>query len=174
MSQALIVIDLQNDYFPEGRFPLADTEAALIAVEQAIAQARQRQWPVILVQHVADAPPGLAPFFEAGSEGVALHPRIRAAAPEAPVVVKHAADSFYQTDLADRLVAAGVTGLLLCGMMTHNCVTHTALSRAAEGYRVKVLSDASTTVTPLLHQIALGALVSTRAEVTTVAQAFAA
>ncbi len=55
----------------------------------------------------------------------------------------------------------GVTELLVCGMMTQNCVTHTAISKAAEKYKVTILPDCCTTVSEILHLIALHA-VSTR------------
>ncbi len=110
---ALLLIDLQNDYFPGGAFPLVNTEAALAAVEQAIRHAQSKGLPVVHVQHVADPAQGIAPF---------------------------------------------------CGMMTQNCVTHTALSRQADAYeRVTVLTDACTTVSEMLHAIALHAL-STRVQ----------
>ena len=131
-QRALIVIDLQNDYFPDGKFPLWNTEAVLAQVESAIARARAQGVPVILVQHIADAPNGAAPFFNAGTSGVELHPRILAAAPDAVVVTKAQADSFLNTTLEEKLAELGVEELLVCGMMTQNCVTHTAISRAAE------------------------------------------
>lgn len=161
MAQALLVIDLQNDYFPGGRFPLWNTEVVLANVEQAVERARSRGVVVILVQHVADGSAGVAPFFNAGTVGAEIHSRVLAAAPEAPVVVKHFADSFEQTTLEETLQALRVDELLICGMMTQNCVTHTAISKAAEKYQVSVLVDCCTTVTELLHQIALHAL-STR------------
>lgn len=169
---ALLLIDLQNDYFPGGAFALANTEATLAAVEQAIRDAQARGLPVIHVQHVADASQGIAPFFNAGTEGVKIHPRILAAAPDAPVVVKHFADSFERTTLHTTLQALGVTELVLCGMMTQNCVTHTALSRQADAYeRVTVLTNACTTVSEMLHAIALHAL-STRVRLVETASAW--
>jgi nicotinamidase-related amidase len=159
---ALIVIDLQNDYFPGGAFPLAGTDAALAAVLRAIAQAHQSQMPIVLVQHLADPARGIAPFFNEGTDGAALHPAVRAAAADAPVIVKRFADSFERTVLHETLQQLGVDSLVLCGMMTHNCVTHTALSRQADHYlSVTVLKDACSTVSPLMNGIALNAL-STR------------
>lgn len=157
-KQALIVIDLQNDYFADGKFPQWSADATLASTLSAISLAQARQVPVILVQHVADASKGIAPFFNAGSEGVEIHPSLRAAAPGAPVVVKHFADSFHQTMLAAELARLGTEELLLCGMMTQNCVTHTALSKAAEQYSVKVLTDCCTSVSQMIHLIALNAL----------------
>ena len=98
-KRALIVIDLQNDYFPGGKFPLWNADETLAAVEAAIGRAQAAGVPVVFVQHVADASRGIAPFFNAGTPGVDIHPRILAAAPGAPVVVKSFADSFHQTAL---------------------------------------------------------------------------
>ena len=169
-TKALVVIDLQNDYFPGGAFPLWNAEGTLEAVVEAIGRAKALAIPVVLVQHVAKA--GGAPFFNPGTAGVALHPRVLAAAPQAPVVVKQYADGFVDTDLESVLAGYGATELLFCGMMTQNCVTHTAISRAADKYRVSILSDCCTTVSELLHRIALNA-VSTRGIVTTSAEALA-
>lgn len=158
MSKALLVIDLQNDYFPGGQFPLWNTDAVLTNVERAIAAANARGVPVVHVRHVAT---GAAPFFHAGTPGADIHPRVLAAAPTAPVVVKEFADGFEKTTLGETLTGLGVTELLVCGMMTQNCVTHTAISKAADKYAVTVLPDCCTTVSEVLHLIALHAL-STR------------
>lgn len=160
-QRALLVIDLQNDYFPGGKFPLWNSEGTLAKVERAIGKARADGMPVILVQHIAD--PG-APFFEPGSSGAEIHPAIRAAAPDAPLVVKAFADSFHQTTLQETLTRLGIGELLVCGMMTQNCVTHTAISPAAEAYQVSLVADCCTTVSEMLHLIALKA-VATRLKV---------
>ncbi len=158
---ALLVIDLQNDYFEGGAFPLWEPEATAARMIEAIGAARAAGHEVILVQHVADAARGAAPFFNPGTKGVEIRADIRAAAPDAPVVVKRFADSFHQTNLDDTLRQRGVARLLVCGMMTQNCVTHTAVSKQAEPYEVAVVSDLSTTVSQILHKIALNGL-STR------------
>jgi len=154
-KRALIVIDVQNDYFEDGKFPLWNTEATLANVESAIAKARQQGVPIILVQHVADAGKGIAPFFNSGTVGVEVHPRILAAAPDAIPVTKSFADSFLNTDLEQKLAQLGVDELLICGMMTQNCVTHTAISRSADKYKVSILGDCCTTVSQMIHLIAL-------------------
>jgi nicotinamidase-related amidase len=170
MKKALLVIDLQNDYFPGGSFPLWNADATLQSVERAIARAREQDLPVVLLQHIADSSSGAALFFKEGTAGADVHPRILAAAPGAPVIVKAFADGFFQTTLEETLMRLGVTGLLVCGMMTQNCVTHTAISRSAEKYDVTILSDACTTVNEVLHKIALRA-VSTRVALKTVGEA---
>lgn len=161
MATALLVIDLQNDYFPGGKFPLWNTDVVLQNIERAIEKATAQGIPVVHIQHVAR---GVAPFFHEGTPGADIHPRILAAAPTAPVVVKEFADSFEKTNLEEALSKLGVTELLVCGMMTQNCVTHTAISKAAEKYDVTILPDCCTTVSEVLHLIALHA-VSTRVKI---------
>ena len=161
MRKALLLIDLQNDYFPGGAFPLWNTEAVLDRIVAAIGRARAAGMLVIHIQHLADPALGLSPFFNRGTPGADIHPRILAAAPDAPVVIKTYADSFVGTTLTATLDGLGVTGLLVCGMMTQNCVTHTAISPQAARYDTAVLPDCCTTVSEILHLIALHA-VSTR------------
>jgi nicotinamidase-related amidase len=158
MSTVLLVIDLQNDYFPDGKFPLWNTENTLNNVVSAIEKALSRHIPVIIIQHIADSSAGIAPFFNAGTTGAEVHPRILASAPGAPLVIKQFADSFVKTDLEDILTRLGATELFVCGMMTQNCVTHTAISKSAEKYKVSILSDCCTTVDAMIHNIALHAL----------------
>jgi len=161
MKKALLIIDIQNDYFPGGRYPLWNTEAALSNIEKAIHAAAAKSMAIILIQHVANPEKGISPFFNRGTEGAAIHPRILAAAPRAPVVVKEFADAFVKTNLEETLSKAGITELFVCGMMTQNCVTHTAISKSAEKYRVTILPDCCTTVDEMIHNLALHAL-STR------------
>lgn len=170
MSKALLVIDLQNDYFPGGKFPLWNTDAVLTNVERAIEKANARCIPVVHVQHIANSKMGIAPFFNEGTPGADIHPRVLAAAATAPVVVKEFADGFEKTTLEETLTGLGVTELLVCGMMTQNCVTHTAISKAADKYAVTVLPDCCTTVSEVLHLIALHAL-STRVKLVPSAEA---
>lgn len=167
---ALVVIDVQNDYFEGGAFPLWNAEATLAATERAIRSARARDMPVVFVQHVGKAS---SPFFKPDSDGARIHDRIRAAIGTSPVVVKQHADAFEGTTLRETLQRLGADELLVCGMMTQNCVTHTAISRRADEYKsVTVLTDASTTVSEILHRIAVAAL-TPRVNVATVDQAFA-
>lgn len=80
------------------------------------------------------------------------------------------ADAFVQTNLDQLLAGLGVTDLLVCGMMTQNCVTHTAISKSAEKYHVVILPDCCTTVDEMIHKIALNAL-SNRVEIVPVGEA---
>lgn len=170
MKKALLLIDLQNDYFPGGKFPLWNTEATLSNTETAIKAAKTKGIVIIHVQHIADSKMGIAPFFNQGTEGADIHPRILQAAPNAPVVVKKFADSFIETNLEEFLTELGITELFVCGMMTQNCVTHTAISKSAEKYKVTILPDCCTSVDEMIHNIALHA-VSTRVALVPAAEA---
>ena len=156
MSTALLVIDIQNDYFTGGKFPLWNADAVLGNIEQAIERAKVLGIPVIHVQHIFNG--AQAPFFGVGTPGADIHPRIVAAAPDAPVVVKEHADSFEKTTLDNTLGKLGIKNLLICGMMTQNCVAYTAVSKAAEKYNVTVLNDCCTTVDAMIHAFAVSAL----------------
>lgn len=155
MKKALLVIDLQNDYFPDGKFPLWNTEKTLENVIKAIENANNEGIPVIHIQHIADS---TAPFFNEGTQGAAIHPEVLKVSPNAKVVIKQHADAFYKTKLEEVLSDLEVEELLLCGMMTQNCVNHTAMSKSAEKYNVKILPDCCTTVSEPIHMIALDAV----------------
>jgi len=75
MKKALLVIDMQNDYFPEGKFPLWNTDVTLSNIEKAINAAKAKNIPIIHIQHIANPDMGIAPFFNQGSDGVNIHPR---------------------------------------------------------------------------------------------------
>ncbi|PWI32555.1 cysteine hydrolase [Vibrio albus] len=165
-KQALLIIDIQNDYFPGGNYPLWNTEETLNNIKTAIRKADTKRIPIILVQHIADPSKGIAPFFNQGSEGVNIHADILAACPEAKVVKKSYADSFKDTLLEPTLSEFDIDELLICGMMTQNCVTHTAISPEAEKYTVSIITDCCTTVDQMIHSIGLNA-VSTRVPLVT-------
>ena len=156
-KRALIVIDVQNDYFAGGKFPLWNTAETLARIVTAIERANAQGVPVILVQHVSAAG-AAAPIFGAGTPGAQIHAHVLAAAPSAPIVNKAYADAFHETSLEATLQQLGVEELLVCGMMTQNCVTHTAISRRADTYRVTILSDCCTTVSAEIHAFALRAV----------------
>ena len=153
MSRTLLVIDVQNDYFPGGALPLWQPEETEGRLVEAIGKARAAGDRVVLVQHVSSAAAG--PFV-AGGAGVAIRPAILAAAGHVPVVTKKFADAFQDTELATHLPASG--DLLICGMMTQNCVVFTALSRAADDRKVVVVGDLCAAPSEVVHQVALNAL----------------
>lgn len=171
-KQALIVIDIQNDYFSDGAYPLYQPEVTIEKNLQAIAKAKEKQIPVILIQHLVSPELGEGLFFYEGSEGSHIHKDIIASTPMVQVVTKRHADSFEKTNLDELLQDLGVGEILLTGMMTHNCVTHTALSPAATKYNPKVIEECCCTTDPIAHALAVDSMLVRGIEMLTIDNAF--
>ncbi|MGJ7544117.1 isochorismatase family protein [Variovorax sp. LT1R16] len=155
MKKALVVIDIQNDYFPGGAFVLENAEEACKGAVEAIEQAKREGWLVVGVQHVNAAD---APAFKPGTEGVKTHGHVAAALGDAPIVVKSEADSFFNTDLEKIVRQAGITDLYLTGMMTQHCVTHTALSPQARDLSIHIIAKGCAAPAKALSNLALQGL----------------
>ncbi|MBS9479116.1 cysteine hydrolase family protein [Ancylobacter radicis] len=140
---ALLIIDLQNDYFPEGRYPLVGIEAAAAKAGDLLATARQAGVPVVHVRHEMAGED--APFFARGTAGADIHPRLAPLDGET-VVVKEEVNAFLRTDLDRLLRERGIARLVIAGAMSHMCVD--AASRAALdlGYEVTLAHDATATL----------------------------
>lgn len=136
---ALLLIDIQNDYFPGGAFELEGSEAAARQARAALDLFRERGLAVVHVRHESVRPGST--FFLPGTPGAEIHPLV-APAPGEAVVRKHFPNSFRETDLQARLQALGVERLVVAGMMTLMCVDATVRAAADLGYGVTVLSDA--------------------------------
>ncbi|MEN5094166.1 cysteine hydrolase family protein [Pseudomonas protegens] len=142
-KQALIVIDIQNDYFAHGKWPLVGVDAAADNAARLIQAFRQKAQPVVHIRHefTSDS----APFFTPGSEGAHLHPKVLNRADE-PVVLKHFVNSFRETELQAILQQQGINELVIVGNMSHMCVEGTARAAADLGYPVQVIHDACATL----------------------------
>jgi nicotinamidase-related amidase len=138
VTRALLLVDIQRDYFPGGAYPLVGSDHAAEAAAGVLGRFRASQEPIVHVQHVWDAPD--APFFVPGSPGVAHDPRV-APAGEEPVIVKAKPNAFLDTDLEQRLRASGVDELVVAGMMTSMCVDATVRAAADLGFAVTVIGD---------------------------------
>jgi len=138
---ALILIDLQQDYFPGGAFPLVDAEAAVCRAAEVLAMFRASGAPVLHIQHTM-LPERGQPFFLAETPGHAFHPAVEPTDGE-PVIVKHLPDAFAETELADQLHARRIKHLILVGMMTQVCVAATTHSGFQRGFDVTVVGDAT-------------------------------
>ena len=142
MSTALILIDIQMDYFPGGRMELVGSIEAAGAAARLLAAFRKQTWPVYHIQHISAQP--AATFFLPGTAGVEIHSCV-APLPEEPVVTKHFPNSFRETDLLERFKADGIHQLLVCGMMTSMCVDATVRAAFDLGFASTVAQDACAT-----------------------------
>ena len=143
MARALIVVDVQNDYFPGGAHPLVAPEAAAANARRLLDAFREAGEPLVHVQHVWDAPD--AAFMRPGTPGVEIHEAV-APLPGEPVIRKAHPNSFLETPLEETLRADGVEAVVVCGMMTSMCVDATARAAADLGFAVTVVHDACATL----------------------------
>src|SRR3954464_5220 len=141
-ERALVVIDLQNDYFPGGAMELEGADAAATKAAQAIARFRGQEWPIFHVRHLSVRPG--ATFFIPGTEGAEIHASVRPREGET-VVQKNFPNSFRGTELDTLLKGARVGELVVAGMMTHMCGDGTVRQAADLGYKVTLLGDACAT-----------------------------
>ncbi|WHI48385.1 isochorismatase family protein [Microbulbifer sp. VAAF005] len=101
---ALIIVDMQNDYFEGGKWTLEGIGQASNQAVKVLAEFRKKQWPVIHVCHEFLSED--APFFIAGSEGAKIHKSLLPVEGE-PVVLKNEVNSFKGTDLKKHLDELG-------------------------------------------------------------------
>ena len=139
---ALVVIDIQNFYFPGGRMALAGPEPASLQAKRLLERFRAKGWPVVHVQHLPKDQK--APSPATGDEPYRIHPNVLPAAGET-VVGKHHANAFRDTDLLAALRRAGAKRLVIAGMQTHMCVEAATRHAADLGFEVVVVHDACAT-----------------------------
>lgn len=129
LPTALLLIDIQEFYFPGGKLPLENPEAASSKAAVILKLFRDQKLPVIHIQHFGGSP---------------IHPDV-APIPGEKVITKEEANAFDRTDLLETLKSLHVKRLVLCGMQTHMCLE--AATRAAYDYGFKciVVQDACAT-----------------------------
>ena len=139
---ALLLIDMQNDYFPGGQMELVGGEAAGRQAGRLLSAFRAKGLPVIHIQHIADHPG--ATFFLPHTEGVNIHDSVLPLAGE-KIITKHHPSAFRETGLLEHLQAGGITRLVMAGMMTHMCVDSTVRAAADLGFVCQLAHDACAT-----------------------------
>ena len=142
MKEALLIIDVQNDYFPGGANELSRPFEAEKRIQELIAESRTCGRPVIYIQHFN--PPDDT-FFLEGTLGAEISARIRPQ-PEDKVIIKRYPNSFLETELDAYLKSLQVDTLIVCGMMTHMCVDTTVRAAMDYGYQVCLVTDACATM----------------------------
>jgi len=141
-KRALVLIDIQNDYFPGGKWTLAGIESAADNAAKLLAAALAKGDLVVHVRHEFQSSD--APFFTPGSVGARIHPKVENRESET-VVLKHHVNSFRETDLKGILDRHGIEEVVICGAMSHMCVDAGARAASDLGYRCVVVHDACAT-----------------------------
>jgi nicotinamidase-related amidase len=174
VKTALLLVDIQKEYFPGGAMPLDDPVEAAVQAQKLLAHFRYNHLPATFIQHVSLDPE--ATSFRPGSPGVSLYSSIRPLPGEA-VIRKHHPNSFRETNLLELLRTDEVSRLVICGMMTHMCIDATVRAACDHGFECFVAADAcatrdlafagATVPAAMVQRAFLAALNGTYAEVAT-------
>jgi nicotinamidase-related amidase len=132
-NTALIVIDVQNSVVNDAH----DRDAVVANVSALVDKARDKEVPVVWVQHSSEHMPK-------GSDSWQLVPELKREESE-PLVHKTFADSFEDTDLEEVLASAGIGQLVVAGAQTDECIRSTIHGAIVRGYDVTLVGDAHTT-----------------------------
>jgi nicotinamidase-related amidase len=142
-KRALIVIDVQNDYFGDAlpiEFP--DPQRSLANIGSMMDAASSAGIPVIVVHNVLSKQ---SPIMAEGTIGCALHECV-GSRPHDHFVIKNMPSAFTNTDLEEWLRERAIDTLTVIGYMTHNCNLSTMLHAFHTGYAVEYINDASGSV----------------------------
>jgi nicotinamidase-related amidase len=139
---ALVIIDIQNDYFPGGAMELEGADTAGARAGQALKSFREKKLPVFHVRHLSVRPGST--FFLPGTRGAEIHASVSPRENEW-VIEKNFPNSFRATGLKEALEKQGIRNLVVAGMMTHMCVDASVRHAADLGFKITLLGDACAT-----------------------------
>jgi nicotinamidase-related amidase len=139
MKRALVLVDIQNDYFPGGRRPLPGMPEACKRAADLLSFFRETPQPVFHIRHIA-AKEG-ATFFLQDTEGADIHPLVSPRRGER-VIVKNYPNGFLKTSLLEELRAVDPDEVVICGAMSNMCLDATARAASDFGFRCVVVHDA--------------------------------
>jgi nicotinamidase-related amidase len=142
MKTALLIIDIQNDYFPGGKYPLVKPLEAAQKAYMILQCFRESGGHHVHIQHISLEPN--ATFFISGDRGTDIHDSVAHFEGE-PIVYKHEPNSFLNTELLELLKSWEIERVVITGMMTHMCVDATARAAADLGFQIIVAEDACAT-----------------------------
>jgi nicotinamidase-related amidase len=145
---ALLLIDIQNDYFPGGLFELYDSEQASEVAMRILDVFRKNDFEIIHIRHIANTPFGS--FFKKNTFGSEIHEKVKPVENER-VFIKHFVSSFYGTGLLKYLKAKKIKNLAISGMQTNVCVTGAAKDARKKGFNVLVINDACAARSEEIH-----------------------
>lgn len=141
-NTALLIIDVQNDYFPEGKMTLEKSEQAAENIRKVLDYFRENHLPVIHIRHISTNDG--ATFFLPGTEGVKINNWVLPQENE-KIITKHFPNSFRETDLLNYLQSKKIKSLVITGMMTDVCVESTTRAAFDFGFTNTVIGDATAT-----------------------------
>lgn len=142
MAHALILVDIQNDYFPGGRMELVGMTDAAINARAILDSFRASDRPRFHIQHLSIGP--RATFFIDGTDGVDHHKTVAPRTDES-IIKKNYPNAFRGTGLEQSLRAASVEHVVFVGAMSHMCIDATTRAAFDLGFECTVVADACAT-----------------------------
>jgi len=142
MSVGLLLIDIQNDYFPGGKMELVGMDFAAQNAANILQLFRHRKLPVFHMKHISTRPN--ASFFLPGTIGVNIHESVAPLGGE-PIIEKQFPNSFRGTPLFDHLTREGIINIVICGAMSHMCIDATTRAAFDFGFSCTVIEDGCAT-----------------------------
>ena len=142
MKTALLLIDIQNDYFENGKMTLVESDKAAENAKLLLNRFRTESLPIIHIQHIATSV--AATFFLPETTGAEIHESVRPL-PTEKILIKHFPNSFRETGLLEYLKSNKIENLVIGGMMTHMCVDATTRAAKDFGFNCTVIGDACAT-----------------------------
>ncbi|KAI8098263.1 Isochorismatase-like protein [Gilbertella persicaria] len=151
MKEALVLVDIQNDYFPGGKLRTWQPEETAEQCRIVLDKFREDGKEVVhVVHHMLPEHLAISNFFIPGTPGTEIHESVKPL-PEEKVIIKHYSNGFWQSDLKDYLKSKGIEKIVVVGMMIHNCVPATVFAGKDEGFEVVVVDEAVNTLDQPLH-----------------------
>ncbi|WP_368031060.1 cysteine hydrolase family protein [Arcobacter sp. s6] len=142
MSKALIIIDIQNDYFQGGACELVNPMEASLKAKEVLEYFRKKDIPIFHIQHI-NIRKG-ATFFLPNTKGVQIHENVKPLENEI-IIEKNFPNSFLETNLESELEKQNIKELVICGMMSHMCIDSTVRAAFDLGFDCTIAHDACTT-----------------------------
>lgn len=143
MSKALILIDIQEDYFKGGSCELVNPITASLQAKKLLEKFREKDFLVLHIQHINAIRPN-ATFLLPNTQGIHIHKNVQPLETET-VIEKNFPNSFLQTNLENELDNLNIKEVIVCGMMSHMCVDATTRAAYDLGFKCTVAYDACTT-----------------------------
>jgi len=141
MSVGLLIVDIQNDYFPGGKWELVGSEHAGQLAGGLLKFFREHKLPVFHVQHIGKPD---SPFFVPGTPGVEIRSVVKPQ-PNEVLVQKNYPNAFRETTLLNQLKQQDIKQVVVAGMMTHMCVDAAARAATDFGFDCRIAQDACAT-----------------------------
>jgi len=136
---ALILVDIQKDYFDGGRWTLSKMDQASDNAAKVLAHARKSGHLIVHIHHEMQSDD--APFFRPDTTGAEIHPKVAPQQGE-EVFLKHTPNSFHNTPLHATLTARGIKKVIIVGAMSQICIDATTRAASDFGYTVTLVHDA--------------------------------